>query len=435
MKIDMFAWKNRSNKSTAGLLLLLVSTLMATSGFDLLPFQESKALERAKHFQPVEVLVLENPLTSLKDRTGQVWGLDNERLQSFSKYTGLQMKQIVFKNSADLIKAYKSGRGQIIIYREHLDLDEVVLGPLFEEIQNGLFCNRRTKIKDGDDLTGLHVAYAQWPMQKTIKDIQDRKTDCMVTELREGLFATQPYLNVVKMGEIPTNFHYAWYIRHINYDLRDLLNSWYHKASRNGDFTNIDYRFEVSLNSAGPYEIRSLFQGVQDSLPQYQNAFKEVASEVKLPWTLIAAVAFQESRWNHRAVSFTGVKGLMQLTMQTAQHMGITDREDPFQSIWGGARYLKHLWQEWAEIRNPRDRMLITLASYNAGIAHVYDVMGVLKQEGLNPYHWQNIESVLPKLEDPSFCEELTYGCARGRETMDFVKRTYSYYQLLSLKR
>ena len=427
-------WKTRSKRSTV-LIFLLGLILMATSGFDLLPFQESEALARAKHFQPIEVLVLENPLSTLKDRTGNNWGIDQERLQSFAKYTGLQMKTVIFKRQEDLIKAFNSGRGQIVISRQQIELDEVVLGPLFEEVRNGLFCRRNLKITSAEDLAGLQFIDAKWPMQKEIKAVQDKKADCLISELREGLFSTQPYFNIAKVGEVPTNFHYAWLVRHSNYDLRDLLNSWYHKAVRNGEFTNIDHRFEMTLKTLGNYEIRAMFQGMASALPQYQSAFREVANEVKLPWTMIAAVAFQESRWNHMAVSFTGVKGLMQLTMQTAEHMGISDREDPFQSIWGGARYLKHLWQEWAEIRNPRDRMLITLASYNAGIAHVFDVMEILKQEGLDPYQWQNIETVLPRLEDPSICEELTYGCARGNETVDFVKRSFSYYQLLSLKR
>lgn len=431
----IFDWKQHHHKSTSVLMLILVTLLMATSGFDLLPFQEAEALKRAKHFQPIEVLILENPLSSLKDSTGSIWGVDFERLQSFAKNTGLQIKTTVFKKPQDLVKAFKSGRGQIIISRQHLELDEVVLGPLFEEIRNGLFCRRQLKINSGDDLAGLNVLYAHWPMQKEIKKIESKNADCLVSELHEGLFATQPYHNMVKVGEIPTNFHYAWYVRHIHYDLRDLLNSWFHKATRNGEFSTIDHRFAASLKTLGIYDIRSLFQNINSILPQYKSAFKEVGNDVRLPWTLIAAVAYQESRWNHQAVSFTGVKGLMQLTMQTAEHMGISDREDPFQSIWGGARYLKHLWQEWAEIRNPKDRMLVTLASYNAGIAHVYDVLEILRQKGLNPYQWKNIESVLPQLEDKSICEELPYGCARGKETIDFVRRSYSYYQLLSLKR
>lgn len=435
MNNTIFEWKPRSHKSTASLILLLVSILMATSGFELLPFQESKALQRAQNFQPIEILILENPLTSMKDRTGSVWGLDHERLQSFSRYTGLKFKTVVYRNSQELLQDFNKGRGQIVISRQHLDMNDVVLGPLFEEIRNGVFCRRQLKINSEQDFTRLEILNSQWPMGQQIQAVQTGKADCLVSELREGLFSTQPFYNLKKVGEVPTRFHYAWYVRHANRDLLDLLSTWYHKASRNGEFSNIDYRFETSLLTLGHFEIRALQKEVVSTLPQYKGAFKEVAQEVKLPWTLIAAVAFQESRWNQSAVSYTGVKGLMQLTMQTAQHMGVSDREDPFQSIWGGARYLKHLWQEWAEIRNPRDRMLVTLASYNSGIAHIFDVMEILKKEGLDPYQWQNIEAALPKLEDPNFCEELPYGCARGSETIDFVKRSYSYYQLLSIKR
>jgi membrane-bound lytic murein transglycosylase F len=434
-----FEWKTRNSLSNLlshwGLLILSGVTMMATSSFDLLPFQESAALKRVKHYEPIEVLILENPLTSLKDKTGNTWGVDQERLQSFVKYTGLQIKPVVFKKAKDLMAAFDSGRGQIVISRQHLELNNVELGPLFEELHDALFCRHELRLNNESDLTGLRILKAQWPMKSEIKRLEDDKADCISAEADEGIFATQPYYDIEKINETNTHLHYAWYIRNSASDIPDLLNSWYHKSSRNGEFSNIDHRFDMSLKTLGLYEVRALTDGIVEALPQYQSAFKEVASEVKLPWTLIAGVAFQESRWDHSAVSFTGVKGLMQLTMDTAEHMGISDREDPFQSIWGGARYLKHLWQEWAEIRNPRDRMLVTLASYNAGIAHIYDVMEVLKSEGRDPYQWHNIETVLPRLEDASFCEDLPYGCARGNETVDFVRRSFSYYQLLSLNR
>ena len=56
---------------------------------------------------------------------------------------------------------------------------------------------------------------------------------------------------------------------------------------------------------------------------------------------LLAAIGYQESHWNPRAVSPTGVRGVMMLTADTAKQLGVSNRRDPRESILGGARYLR----------------------------------------------------------------------------------------------
>ncbi|WP_176209935.1 transglycosylase SLT domain-containing protein, partial [Salmonella enterica] len=59
--------------------------------------------------------------------------------------------------------------------------------------------------------------------------------------------------------------------------------------------------------------------------------------------SLLAAISYQESHWDPLATSPTGVRGLMMLTKNTAQSLGLTDRTDAEQSISGGARYLEDM--------------------------------------------------------------------------------------------
>ena len=48
-------------------------------------------------------------------------------------------------------------------------------------------------------------------------------------------------------------------------------------------------------------------------LPNYKQLIQEVAAEYQLDWELLAAIAYQESHWNPKATSPTGVRGLMML--------------------------------------------------------------------------------------------------------------------------
>ncbi|RLA19339.1 MAG: membrane-bound lytic murein transglycosylase MltF, partial [Gammaproteobacteria bacterium] len=80
---------------------------------------------------------------------------------------------------------------------------------------------------------------------------------------------------------------------------------------------------------------------LQSHLPQYQAMLEHAADKYAFDWRLLAAISYQESHWNKDAVSPTGVKGLMMLTQATASQLGVKDRTDPKESIFGGALYLK----------------------------------------------------------------------------------------------
>ncbi|MNL18002.1 Membrane-bound lytic murein transglycosylase F precursor [compost metagenome] len=146
----------------------------------------------------------------------------------------------------------------------------------------------------------------------------------------------------------------------------------------------------------------------------------------------MASVAYQESHWNPDARSFTGVRGLMQLTADTADHVGIEDRTDPLQSIWGGTKYLRYLLNKIPKHINSKDRLALALAAYNVGYAHLRDAQKLAIRMGRNPHSWRHMREILPLLANPEYAAELEYGSARGYETVDFVERVKSFYNLMN---
>ncbi len=187
----------------------------------------------------------------------------------------------------------------------------------------------------------------------------------------------------------------------------------------------------IDLNLTS-YEQRKFFEHTQNRLPQWKPLFHMFSKENGIPWTLLAAVAYQESKWDQEAVSHTGVRGLMQITSQTAEHLGIEDREDPAQSIQGGAYYLKYLYNKTPKHLPSVERWAQALSAYNMGWAHVRDARKLAAQLNHNPYRWNEFKVILPKLEQEKYYSKLTFGSARGRETVEFVENVMGYYQLLN---
>src|SRR5581483_4435961 len=87
-------------------------------------------------------------------------------------------------------------------------------------------------------------------------------------------------------------------------------------------------------------ELRLLQVSLTQRLPHYRAWFEQAAAKYGLDWRLLAAIGFQESRWDPQASSPNGAIGVMMLTANTAQAMGIRDRTSPRESIFAGARYL-----------------------------------------------------------------------------------------------
>jgi len=102
--------------------------------------------------------------------------------------------------------------------------------------------------------------------------------------------------------------------------------------------------------------------------------FAEAAQLYKLPVDFLRAVAHVESGFYASALSVDGAMGVMQLMPFTARKMGVTRPDDARQNIFGGARFLRILANQWA------GDIVLTVASYNAGAG------AVKKYGGVPPY-------------------------------------------------
>ncbi len=177
--------------------------------------------------------------------------------------------------------------------------------------------------------------------------------------------------------------------------------------------------------------LRDFWKQVQDRLPAYEPLFRKAAEETGIDWRLLAAIGYQESHWRARAVSPTGVKGIMMLTLPAARREGVTNRFDPAQSIRGGARHLI-----WMEKRIPEriqglDRLWLTLASYNIGYGHLEDARILTQRGGGDPDRWRDVKRFLPLLSRKAYYRTVKHGKARGGEPVAYVENIRYFFHLL----
>jgi membrane-bound lytic murein transglycosylase F len=144
-------------------------------------------------------------------------------------------------------------------------------------------------------------------------------------------------------------------------------------------------------------------------------------------------MGYQESKWDPAAVSYTGVRGLMQLTQDTATMMRTGDRHDPRASIFGGAKYLARLMKSVPERIPEPDRTWFAVAAYNVGYGHVEDARVLAQQAGKNEDRWEDVRRFLPLLSQERWYTRTRRGYARGWEPVRYVENVQAYLNILEV--
>lgn len=212
--------------------------------------------------------------------------------------------------------------------------------------------------------------------------------------------------------------------------LQTAVNQFLDSAHKDGTIKTLAAQFYGKHNSFNLYASRVFMRHLNERLPLYANTFSKAAKKNQIDWRLLAAMGYQESHWDADAKSPTGVRGLMMLTQNTADSLGV-DRNNPKQSIKGGARYLRQLLDNLpARIQQP-DRTWMAIAAYNIGSAHLEDARVLTQSQGGNPDSWNDVRKRLPLLGKPNYGKYLRYGMADGNQAVRYVSNIHHYYNLL----
>jgi membrane-bound lytic murein transglycosylase F len=223
----------------------------------------------------------------------------------------------------------------------------------------------------------------------------------------------------------------AWAVAAGYPELRNAIDAYFARLRKDGTLARLADRYfgvsaDVERIDAGVFQER-----IRKTLPDWRKTFVEAQAKSGIEWRLLAAVAYQESQWDPIATSETGVRGLMQLTEETARHLGVVDRLDAKSSAIGAARYLADLKSKLPSRIAEPDRTWLALAAFNIGIAHLEDARVLAQRQNLNPDLWADVRKMLPLLAEPEYYVSAKYGYARGGMPVAFVGRVRGYYDIL----
>lgn len=238
--------------------------------------------------------------------------------------------------------------------------------------------------------------------------IDSHKADCW-----EAIFPDLIFCRHIRLRE---NAQIAWAIRKKSPKLKKRINAFSKNHQKGSLMWNLLFNRYLGPCSwvSNPME-KDAFERFESSV----SLFRKYSKKYRLDWVMVAALAYQESRINQNRESPSGAVGVMQILPSTAAdpNVNIPDIDTLEGNIHAGVKYLAFLRDRYfgAEPMDDLNKLLFTLASYNAGPAKIAQFRREAEAMGLNPNLWFDHVEIVAAREI-------------GRETVHYVGNIYKYY-------
>lgn len=236
----------------------------------------------------------------------------------------------------------------------------------------------------------------------------------------------------------------AWAVSKDNLVLAKSIDEWSKNIGDNKEVQEIHRRyFEIIKNNkeAESADVSGAYGKMMlnaTTISEYDALFRKYAPDLGWDWRLLAAVAYEESRFDNSATSWAGAAGVMQIMPRTAALNGLPTSQirDPERNIATSVKIFKTLDNMLAKrVTDPRERLKFVLAAYNAGQGHVFDAMALADKYGMNNGVWDsNVrDAMLMKSRQEYYTDPVVrHGYFHAKETVayvDHVLKNFEYYK------
>ncbi|WP_427037593.1 membrane-bound lytic murein transglycosylase MltF [Enterobacter hormaechei] len=439
------------------LLIGIVTLLLAVALWPSIPWF-GKAENRIAAIQErgeLRVSTLSSPLI-YDDINGKTIGLDYELAQLFADYLGVKLKVTVRQNINQLFDDLDHDRADILaaglVYNSERSKNYQP-GPTYYSVSQQVvyrvgslrprsladITDQQLTIALGhlviDDLRALkenkypNLSWTVDPKLGTtelLEQVKDKKLAYTIADSVAISLFQRVHPEIAVALDVTDEQPVTWFTQldddqTVSAAMLDFFNS----INEDGTLARLEEKYLGHGDDFDYVDTRSFLRAVDSVLPDLQPLFEKYAQEID--WKLLAAISYQESHWDAQATSPTGVRGLMMLTKNTAQSLGISDRTDAEQSISGGAQYLQDMMAKVPETVPEGERIWFALAAYNMGYAHMLDARTLTAKTKGNPDSWSDVKQRLPLLSQKQWYQKLTYGYARGHEAYAYVENIRKY--------
>ena len=420
-------------------------------------------LSKIKKGKKLNVVLLNSPTTYYLGVDGPQ-GFEYDLLTSYASHLGVELDITTVNTTQEAILLSKDPKFHIIsasLTKTPLRTKEFNFGPSYYEVQQQVICYRGMigsgKFpRDEEDLVGLSIAVgkntsysetidsliaqgneinatytSEYSTEELLEQVVSHKIDCTIADSHIYSLNLRYFTNLALAFTIGDREQLAWVLAPESKELEVDMYSWLNTFNQSGKMASLKDHYYSYILFFDYYDTKMFYKRIKSRLYKYEKYFKQASEKYDVAWELIAAQSYQESHWNPRAKSYTGVRGLMMLTQSTAKMLGVKNRISPKQSIMGGTRHLKQMLRYVPKEVEGENRLKFALAAYNIGMGHVRDARRLAKKFGLNENVWNDLKVTLPLLSQKRYYRTVKYGYARGSEPVRYVESIFDYKDIL----
>lgn len=243
-----------------------------------------------------------------------------------------------------------------------------------------------------------------------------------------------PILDVKTAISFPQQI--AWGVRKNAPQWLDTLNAWIGEMKRTTEYYALYDKYFKSTRKSKEMVESDFFSKNSERISPYDSIIKLSAAKINWDWQLLAAQISKESRFDPRAESWVGARGLMQVMPKTGKSYGVRNLFNPSQNLKAGIRHILWLQDVWKDIDDEEEKAKFVLASYNVGQGHVQDAVRLAEKYSADSEDWEDVAKYLRLKSKKKYYTDpvVKFGYCRGDEPVDYVADIlYRYSRYLQL--
>ncbi len=389
-------------------------------------------------------------------------GLEYDLAHSFADELGVELEIVVANSVAELNRLLLLGKADLVASGVPTSISKsgvVRYSSVYQQILEQVIDQQQSRPRPRS-IADLSTPLSTLPMishLETLSTLQQLhpqlewkiEQNLDFEELMEKVASKQIHYALANSNEVQVVRHHYPNLRvafslpgkkNISWTLKDTQDvsllaktkAYIRKIKNNGYLTRLLDRYYGHVSTFDYSGTQIFMRRIKSRLPSYEALFRDAGRRYTVDWRLIAAMSHQESQWNRRAISPTGVRGLMMLTLTTASQLGVKNRLDPRQSIMGGTKYFSQLHKRLPQNITEPDRTWMALAAYNIGYGHLLDAQKITVMHEEDPNIWINVKKNLPLLRKKKWYKKVKSGYARGDESVTYVQNIRRYLDILA---